>query len=50
MPVRRKLTDEEKALMRELHAQGNKFVYIAHVTGRSESVVHRAVRGYRGRW
>ncbi len=50
MPARRKLTDEERALMRELRAQGNKFAYIAHVTGRSDSVVHRAVRGYRGRW
>ncbi len=44
--MRRRVTDEERALMRELRAEGN----IAHVTGRSESVVHRAVRGYRGRW
>jgi len=50
MPTRRKLTDEERALMRELRAEGNKYVYIAHVTGRSQSVIHRAVRGYRGRW
>ena len=50
MPTRRKLTDEERALMRELRAEGNKYVYIAHVTGRSQSVIHRAVRGYRGHW
>lgn len=50
MPTRRRLSEAERALMRELHAAGNKFEYIASVTGRSTSVVHRAIHGYRGGW
>ena len=48
--MRRKLTDEERSVMRDMHAAGEKFVVIAHVTGRSQSVIHRAVHGYHGGW